>query len=198
MKAGNEHSGSHTLPELLKLLDELPAHRKPKMVRGDCGFGSDGIMRELEARAQPYLFKLRLSKYVKRHIESLFRVSGWTDAGQGWEGMDSAIALTGWEDKRRVVVLRRPLQGEMVRAQEVDGQQVLGFIEADRKGGKRITGYEYAVLVTNLDHEILSLGQLYRDRVDAENTFSELKNQWRWGAPPTICIVANCLRARWR
>lgn len=49
----------------------------------------------LEARAQPYLFKLRLSKNVKRHIERLFRVSGWADAGQGWEGMDSTLALTG-------------------------------------------------------------------------------------------------------
>lgn len=163
------------------MLDELPAERRPKMVRGDCGFGSDGIMRELEARAQPYLFKLRLSKNVKRHIERLFRVSGWTDAGQGWEGMDSTLALTGWEAKRRVVVLRRPLQGEMLVAQEDHGQQLLGFVEADRKGGKRITGYEYAVLVTNLDHEVLSLGQLYRDRADAENTFDELKNQWGWG-----------------
>ena len=108
VKAGNEHSGSHTLPGLLRILDELPAHHKPKMVRGDCGFGSDGIMRELEARTQPYLFKLRLSKNVKRHIERLFRVSGWRDAGQGWEGIDSTLALTGWEDTRRVVVLRRP------------------------------------------------------------------------------------------
>ena len=83
VKAGNEHSGSHTLPGLLRILDELPAHQRPKIVRGDCGFGSDGIMRELEARAQPYLFKLRLSKNVKRHIERLFRVSGWCDAGQG-------------------------------------------------------------------------------------------------------------------
>jgi len=37
------------------------------------------------------------------------------------------------------------------------------------------------VRVTNLDHEILSLGQLYRDRADAENAFDELKNQWGWG-----------------
>jgi hypothetical protein len=117
VKAGNEHSGSHTLPGLLRLLDELPAHHKPKMVRGDCGFGSEGIMRALEARAQPYLFKLRLSKNVKRHIERLFRVSDWTEAGQGWEGIGSTLALTGWEDKRRVLVLRRPLQGEMLRAQ---------------------------------------------------------------------------------
>jgi hypothetical protein len=35
VKAGNEHSGSHTLPGLLTMLDELPAERKPKMVRGD-------------------------------------------------------------------------------------------------------------------------------------------------------------------
>jgi hypothetical protein len=53
VKAGNEHSGSHTRPGLLRILDELPAHHRPKMVRGDCGFGSEGIMRELEARAQP-------------------------------------------------------------------------------------------------------------------------------------------------
>jgi hypothetical protein len=41
--------------------------------------------------------------------------------------------------------------------------------------------YEYAVLVTSLDLEILSIAQLYRDRADAENTFDETKNQWGWG-----------------
>lgn len=196
VKAGNEHSGSHTLPGLLKILDELPAEHRPKMVRGDCGFGSDGIMAALEERGQPYLFKLRLSKNVKRHIERLFRVSDWADAGQGWEGMDSTLALTGWEDRRRVVVLRRPLRGEMLVAQEDNGQQLLGFIEADRKGGKRITGYEYAVLVTNTEYEVLSLGQLYRDRADAENTFDELKNQWGWGGFTTHDLHRCQLSAR--
>jgi hypothetical protein len=61
---------------------------------------------------------------------------------------------------------------------EEDGQQFLAFIEADRKASKQITGYEYAVLVTNTDYAIVSLGQLYRDRADAENAFDELKNQW--------------------
>jgi hypothetical protein len=32
-----------------------------------------------------------------------------------------------------------------------------------------------------LDSEILTLGQLYRDRADLENVFDELKNQWGWG-----------------
>jgi hypothetical protein len=38
-----------------------------------------------------------------------------------------------------------------------------------------------AALVTSLDSEILTLGQLYRDRADCENVFDELKNQWGWG-----------------
>ena len=116
--------------------------------------------------------------------------------GQGGEGFDSTLALTGWEDKRRVVVLRRPLQGETLVAQEDDRQQLLGFIEADRKKGKRITGYEYAVRVTNLDHEILSLGQLYRDRAGAENTFDELKNQWSGGGFTTHDLHRCQLSAR--
>ena len=197
VRAGNEHSSSHSLPGLLSLLDALPAAHKPKLVRGDCGFGSDGIMCELETRTQPYLFKLRLTKNVKRHIERLFRVSGWQDAGQGWEGLNSELALTGWESKRRVVVLRRPLQGEMVLSNEGDnGQQLLSFIEVDRKSGKRITGYEYAVLVTSLDHEILTLGQLYRDRADCENSFDELKNQWGWGGFTTHDLHRCQLSAR--
>jgi hypothetical protein len=197
VKAGNAHTGRHSLPGLLELLDRLPVDRRPKLVRGDCGLGSDGIMRELEARGQAYLFKLRLSRNVKRHMEQLFRASGWEDAGQGWEGIDRRLALTGWEGLRRVVVLRRPLVGEMLLTQgEKNGPQCLGFIEADRKNGKRITGYEYAVLVSHPDYEMLSLGPLYRDRADAENAFDELKNQWGWGGFTTHDLHRCRLSAR--
>lgn len=194
--AGNEHAASHTQPGLLKILDDLPATRKPALVRGDCAFGNNPLMIELEARNQPYLFKLKLTKNVKRHIGRLFRANGWTDAGQGWEGCDSRLALTGWAESRRVIVLRRPIKGEMVIAGEDNGQQVLGFIEADRRAGKQITGYEYAVLVTNTEYEILSLGQLYRDRADAENAFDELKNQWGWGGFTTQDLHRCQLSAR--
>ena len=197
VKAGNEHTGSHSLPGLLQVLDGLPPGRRPKIVRGDCGFGSDTLMRPLEDRQQGYLFKLKLTRNVKRLIERLFREHDWHDAGQGWEGKDSELRLTGWEAPRRVVVLRRPLQGEMLITQaDETGQQLLGFIEADRKTGKQLTGYEYAVLVTNLDHEVLSLGQLYRDRADCENTFDELKNQWGWGGFTTHDLHRCQLSAR--
>jgi hypothetical protein len=84
----------------------------------------------------------------------------------------------------------------MLITQDDNGQGLLGFIEADRKMGKRTTGYEYAVLVTNLDHEIVSLGQLYRDRADAENAFDELKNQWGWGGFTTHDLHRCQLSAR--
>jgi len=196
VRSGDEHSASHSLPGLLKILDTLPPARRPRIVRGDCGYGSDPLMAPLEARGQSYLFKLRLSKNVKRHIERVFWDAGWKDAGQGWQGLDGQLRLTGWERERRIVVLRRPLKGEMLLAEAADGQGVLGFVEAERKAGKQVTGYETAVLVTNLEHEILTLGQLYRGRADAENAFDELKNQWGWGGFTTHDLHRCQLSAR--
>lgn len=134
-------------------------------------------MVELEARERHYLFKLRLTAKVKRYIERRFFGSSWVDAGAGWEGQDGQLSLTGWDRERRVVILRRRLQGEVLLAGQVDGQQVMAFVEDD----DAIKSYEYAVLVTSLPHEIRTVAQLYRDRGDAENSFDELKNQWGWG-----------------
>jgi hypothetical protein len=64
VRAGDEHTGSHSLPGLVELFDGLPAERKPALVRGDCGFGSDTMMRSLEERGQGCLFKLKLTKNV--------------------------------------------------------------------------------------------------------------------------------------
>jgi hypothetical protein len=44
-----------------------------------------------------------------------------------------------------------------------------------------IKKYEYQVLVTSLDDELLTIAQHYRDRGDCENCFDGLKNQWGWG-----------------
>jgi hypothetical protein len=81
-------------------------------------------------------------------------------------------------------------------AQDDGGQLMLSFIEANRKRGKEIAGYEYAVFVTNTRYGILTLGQLYRDRADAENAFDELKNQWGWGGYTTHDLHRCQLAAR--
>ena len=172
---GNESHANTTLPGLVELIERLPLEQRPYLVRGDAGAGGEPTMAALEARAIPYLFKLRLTKNVKRYIERVFATPTWADAGQGWEAQDGEIRLSGWSRSRRIVILRRPLQGEMLLADEQQLQ--LAFVEK----GKPVKGYEYAVLVTDLAHELCAIAQLYRDRGDAENAFDELKNQWGWG-----------------
>jgi hypothetical protein len=172
--AGNQTQVNHTLPGLFSILDGLTPGQRPYLVRGDAGMSGESTYQGLEARGTNYLFKLRLTKNVKRHIERVAFSDGWVDAGQGWQGKDGQLVLNGWSRSRRVIVLRRCLKSEVALADEK--QQVLAFVESD----KPIKGYEYAVLVTDLPHEALSIAQLYRDRADAENTFDELKNQWGW------------------
>jgi hypothetical protein len=173
--AGNESHVNHTLPGLLRILEGLPSEKRPKLVRGDAGLASESMLQALEERGQAYLFKLRLTTNVKRYIEKLFWEKDWRKAGQGWEGRDGELKLSGWSRTRRVIVLRRALRGEALLADESQGW--LAFVETDVPSKR----YEYAVLVTDLKHELLTIAQLYRDRGDAENAFDELKNQWGWG-----------------
>ena len=172
---GNQSHSNTTLPGLIELIERLPADKRPHLVRGDSGAGGEATMGALEARAQHYLFKQRLTKNVKLHIERAFARGQWHDAGQGWQGQDGEIQLLGWSKTRRIVVLRRPLIGETLLC-ENEEQLQLAFVEKERP----VKGYEYAVLVTDLNHELRMIAQLYRDRGDAENSFDEIKNQWGW------------------
>ena len=159
-------------------MDGLAGGLRPWLIRGDVGFGNEPVMREAERRHQPYLFKLRLTKGVKRAVERAMGEQDWQNAGARWQGKDGRLRLEGWSRYRRIVILRRRIERELTLSErDDDGQLRLGFAEIDE--GREV--FEYAVLVTSLDDEILSLGQLYRDRADCENSFDELKNQWGWG-----------------
>jgi hypothetical protein len=182
---GNQSHANHTLPGLIRILDGLTSQQRPQLVRGDAGMAGEPMFKALEDREQGYLFKLRLTKNVKRYIERLFWEQGWSPAGQGWEGKDGQLKLDGWSRARRVVVLRREFKEEALLADKA--QRVLDFIEVNVVAKR----YEYAVLVTDLSDELLTLAQLYRDRADSENTFDELKNQWGWGGYTTQDI-ARC------
>jgi hypothetical protein len=131
----------------------------------------------------PYLFRLRATANVKRALERAMAERDWSDAGQGWQGKETTLRLMGWSRQRRVVLLRRQFNRPLALVDRTDpGQPLLGFAEV--LGGKREV-WEYAALVTSLDSEILTLGQLYRDRADCENAFDELKNHWGWGGYTT-------------
>ena len=189
---GNQTAPTHSMPGIWAWLDTLPKAKRPALLRGDIAYGSESVLSAAEARDQPYLTKLRLTKNVKALIKKLFRSHHWEEAGQGWEGLEDTLTLAGWSRARRVVVLRRKLTGEMLITGKEDRQDEFAFIESDVPTAR----YEYAVLVTSTQHEILTLAQLYRDRADAENNFDELKNQWGWGGFTTQDLARCRIMAR--
>jgi len=191
--AGNRHTSKHAAPGLWELVERLGPSRRPALLRGDGDWGKEAVMSRAEQEGLAYLFKLQLTRRVKQLVERMMDDGGWTEAGQGWEGREGSLRLEGWSRSRRVVVLRRRCRGALaVRGRDAAGQLALGFAEV----GAADRAYETAVLVTSLDHEILSLAQLYRERGDIENAFDELKNQWGWGGFTTRDLARCRLMAR--
>jgi hypothetical protein len=174
---GDKYNVKHATDGLWDLLGRLGPSRRPALVRGDKSWGIEPVMARAEQEDLPYLFRLRLTANVRRSLERAMRQADWADAGQGWQGKETSLRLHGWGRQRRVVLLRRKLGRDVaVSAPAGHGQRLLGLIEV----GADLDAWEYAALVTSLDCEILTLGQLYRDRANCENAFDELKNQWGW------------------
>lgn len=184
---GKEHAARHALPGLWSLLDALPRTHWPALLRGDCGYGNEGLLSAAEERGLPCLLKLRHTAKVKTLIAQALRAGGaWQEAGQGWEVMTAALRLSGWSRERRVVLVREapalaPVGAQARRRRDHLGSPLPGS-EAWPKSPAPWAG-RIAVLVTTLDpvsYPATALARLYRERADAENIYDELKNQWGW------------------
>jgi hypothetical protein len=197
VQGGKAHAARHSLPRLVGILKDLPADKRPQLVRGDNAFGNEPVMLELEGIGQNYLFKLRQSSGVKSLIERLWSQEDWANVGQGYYAVESTLKLSGWTRARRVVVVRRALKEALAAQGKASGkrnqrQQSLQFADPLRP----VKLWEYAVLVTNADYDLEGIGQLYRDRADCENGFDEMKNQWAWGGYTTQDLERCNLSAR--
>lgn len=179
VQAGNQTASIYAQPGLWTWLDGHPREQWPKLVRGDIAWGTEAMLTQCEKRGLPYLFKIRQTTKVKQHIARLFGRNDWAAAGGGWQGLSSELQLTGWSRKRRVIVLRRLIRESLAITAGSDASaqgELFGTVEVLEAGDL----YEYAVLVTPLEEDVLGIAQLYRDRAEAENVFDELKNQWGW------------------
>jgi len=180
---GKKISGFYSMPCLWQLLDSIPKANWPEFIRGDISYGTEKIMSESESRELKYLFKIKCSSkikaLIKHNMENNFE---WEKAGCGYEGVEDRIQLQGWSCSRRVIILRRRINNKNVGVLKKEGmlnphkQIKFDFAQIDND----TVAYEYSVLVTNLENEICSLAQHYRDRGDSENNFDEFKNQWGW------------------
>jgi len=194
VQPGDQSHACHTLPGLRQLLERLPADCQPVFIRGDCEWGNDPVMTELEQMGKDYLFKLKRSKGVKTLIGKVHGQGQWTRFNDDWELKESHLQLQGWRQGRRVVVARRRLAKEALLGVEYrrGGQQELALVE----GPEDMRLFEYSILVTSLDDDLVTLMRHYRDRADCENNFDETKNQWGWGGYVTRKLQTSQIMAR--
>lgn len=194
VQAGNLSKSKHSMPGLLDLLERLPANGKPQFIRGDCDWGTGPIMNELEERNYRYLFKLKKSPHVKQLIKKHHGRGQWQYFNKDFEIKEDYLQLMGWKNERRVILVRRRLKTDRLVAIEhgAPKQLRLDFIE----DMEEIKAFQYAVLVTNLEDEVITILQHYRDRADCENYFDEIKNQWGWGGYTTRNLKSCRFMAR--
>ena len=188
---GKQSHSQAVSPGLWSWWERLPVQCRPHLMRMDCGFGNEGFLVGCEERLQKYLSRLRLTKGVQEVIRALSTKGGWKDCGTGWEGLDGELRLKGWTRSRRVVVLR-----QRVAAKPLELGPESGLPQAELLAVEAEDPYEYTVLVTNTDWEVLTLARLYRERADSENTIDELKRQWGWGGFVTKDILRCQVVAR--
>lgn len=176
--SGKEHAAGHGCANLWRWWDSLPPECRPVLLCGDASYGQEALLAECEAREQHYLFRQRQTQGVKQLVRILEGRGGWQTTLNGWEAVEGTLQLTGWTQRRRVVVLRRGRTQASRRAAlpGTDPEPQLELVGEDEP-----QLYEYQILVTNLRLEALSIADLYRQRADVENAYDELKNQWGWG-----------------
>lgn len=124
LSTGKQHTSGHAKAALGRLLDEL-GDKRPALVRGDSGYGNEGILLELEARCQPYLLRLRQTANVQRLVAQAFGRTDWSrpDA-QGCQMIEGQVRLSGWSRTRRVVIVCQRIKGGIARQRRVDRRQL--------------------------------------------------------------------------
>ena len=173
VQAGNRSSSAYTAPGLWTLLDCIPRAHWPAFIRGDSDWGSDTVMSEAEQHGVDYLFKLKKSPLVKQLIHQYHCKSGWKKTHAGFEAFATELKLITWKTARRVVIVRRRLGKDRAQAQDNALPHQFSLVEPTED----LSAFEYSVLVTSLDAEVITIVQHYRDRADCENNFDEIKNQ---------------------
>lgn len=168
-RKGNTVSATAWQEAMEEVWSRPQAQHRIKLNRGDIGFGQEKVMawHEKKNTHRPhFLFKLKLTKNVKRAIQRIAWPEWNENTPHGLEQYaEIRLKIQGWSTERRVVVSRtfKPLN---------PGPQDDFWI----KGEEIVHAY-----VTNLpteDADAPQIIQLYRDRGDCENVFDELKNQW--------------------
>jgi len=169
-RSGKSASASKWIEAMEECLDWLgPRQSGLWLNRADIGFAQNEIMswHEAKLRRPHYLFKLKITKNIKRALGSIPEDEWRGHPGTGiLQLAETKLKLQGWDRPRRVIL----------------GRRLLGVIAAaENNSFWDESRHEFEAYVTDLPFEQADSWQvveLYRKRSDAENVFDELKNHW--------------------
>ena len=195
VQPGNQGNASHSMPGLINLMERIDKSYWPRFVRGDCDWGSNNVMSKLESLGAHYLFKLKKHKSVNTQVYKVHCEGQWRSFKADWEVKADYLEYGKDLKKRRVVIVRRRIYKDSVLVLEdptQPEQMSLALVEEPED----IRLFEYSVLITNLDDDLIAIAQHYRDRADSENLFDEMKNQWGWGGYTTKDLKTSRFMSR--
>jgi hypothetical protein len=186
-RPGNSHTAGEWKEAMEECLDWLGPDHRPWLNRGDIGFGGEAMLswHEEAANRPQYLFKLRLTRTLKRAMASVPEEAWQGESAHGvLQVAEAKVKLSGWSRERRVIF----------------GRRLQGVIPAKEAGAFwDVVKHEYEAYVTDLEPDEANAWQivdLYRQRADAENVFDELKNHWGFGGFCCKDRVATEMAAR--
>ena len=78
-------------------------------MRADCDRGTDQTMTAMAPSDDHNLFKMNKTTGVKAWIYKHHEKGRWSDFKLGWEAKEASLKRMGWNQDRRVVIVRRQL-----------------------------------------------------------------------------------------
>ena len=165
LRPGNTLATTNYLSFLEDTLSRL-GNKRVGLIRMDSGFFAKDILDKLENKNLNYIIACRFNNRIKY---SLTHERLWTELTNGLEISETAYQADGWNEARRVVMVRQ----EIEKRPKAAGKQIkqLELFEDENDFGK----YRYSCFVTNLRLPAKIVYDSYRGRSDSENRIKELK-----------------------
>lgn len=165
LRPGNAAANTNCLAFLEDTLSRLE-NKTVGLVRMDSGFFTKEILDFLEFKNLHYIIACRFNNRIKY---SLTHEHAWVEVANGLEISETTYQANGWNQPRRIIMVRQEIQ----KRPNAAGKQVrqLELFEDRNDFGK----YRYSCLVTNLRLPAKIVYDSYRGRADSENRIKELK-----------------------
>ncbi len=165
LRPGNTSASTNYLAFLEDTLSRL-GNKQVGLIRMDSGFFAKEILDCLEQKNLNYIMACRFNNRIKY---SLTHEHTWMEMADGLEISETIYQANGWEEPRRIIMVRQ----EIEKRPKAAGKRIrqLELFEDEEDFGK----FRYSCFVTNLKLPAKIVYDSYRGRADSENRIKELK-----------------------